>query len=474
MSVNKSVSDSVPKMDTSNVPNILQVGEIDTFDQMDISSDVLDPIVNNQTSCRFVLQNKGYLHDGSRITVCLKGNASTVAGLNFPLQLGVHSLIRRATLRVGGNTVSEVDDYNFFKAFESMFLSSEINNDREAVMSARAMNHDLQYIDTLGAQSNTSADSYDLSIGGQEYDGGGLTSAYWLNVNNSPVFSITLGELFPFLKGMTLPLFAMKEEVIIDLLWEPGGTSTGRACVNVNASSGTVLDMDLTQTKLVADYIFYDGAVMSQRLNQINSQGATFNYNDYRLTKTSLSVADAQNSVRNLGGAGRVIPRIFTSINDDNRTDRFILNKYSAVAPARDYSSGAKSNGTLTTNIRMNDFFVFPIDLSNSAVLFDKTVRAFGSFPFVTREEYSAEGNVLSSRTFNGVAQNGSTGLLGNFFYQCYKLPAGRVNARGLELTTQMVSLPALAAGKTYTQRTYIEVQKVAQLKNGFMTVGFR
>ena len=105
--MNECVSYSVPKMDTSNVPNIRQVGEIDTFDQMDISSDVLDPIVNNQTSCRFVLQNKGYLHDGSRITVCLKGNASTVAGLNFPLQLGVHSLIRRATLRVGGNTVSE-------------------------------------------------------------------------------------------------------------------------------------------------------------------------------------------------------------------------------------------------------------------------------------------------------------------------------------------------------------------------------
>ena len=475
MSVNETVSDSVPKMDTSNVPNILAVGEIDTFDQMDISSDVLDPIINNQTSCRFVLQNKGYLHDGSRITISLKGNASTTAGLNLPLQLGVHSLISRATLRVGGNTVSEVDDYNFFKAFESMFISSEINNDREAVMSGRAMNHDLNYNDVLGAQSNTLASSYDLSIGGQEYDGGGLTSAYWLNVNNSPVFSVTLGELFPFLKGMTLPLFAMKEEVIIDLLWEPGSAgTTGRACVNPNASSGTQLDMDLTQTKLVADYMFYDGAVMSQRLDQINSQGATFKYNDYRLTKTSLSVADAQNSVRNLGGAGRVVPRIFTSINDDNRTDRFILNKYSAVAPQRDYTNAAKFNGTLTTNIRMNDFFVFPIDLSNSAVLFDKTVRAFGSFPFVTREEYSGEGNVLSSRTFNGVAQNGSTGLLGNFFYQCYKLPAGRVNARGLELTTQCNSLPTLATGKTYTQRTYIEVKKVAQLKNGFMTIGFQ
>ena len=95
-----------------------------------------------------------------------------------------------------------------------------------------------------------------------------------------------------------------------------------------------------------------------------------------------------------------------------------MLNKYSAIAPARDYASPTKENGTLTTNIRMNDFFVFPIDLSNSAVLFDKTSRAERSFPFVTREEYCAEGDVLSSEQFHGVAQNGSTGLLGNFFFQ--------------------------------------------------------
>jgi len=121
----------------------------------------------------------------------------------------------------------------------------------------------------------------------------------------------------------------------------------------------------------------------------------------------------------------------------------------------------------------MNDFFVFPIDLSNSAVLFDKTARSQQSFPFVTREEYSAEGDVLSSENFHGTAQNASKGLLGNFFFQSYKLPVGRVNARGLELTTKCDALPALSAGQTYTQRTYIEIEKVAELRDGFLTVGF-
>ena len=460
-----------PKMDEGNIPDLIKVGEIQSNMAMDVTSDVLDPIVCNDTSCRWVLQNKGYLHDGSRITLAVKKNASTADGAFFPLGIGCHSLIRRATLRVGGNTVDETDDYNFFKSYESMFISNEMNKDRESVMSGRQVCHEFVYDNTAGSQSNSAADSYGLDTGVEPF-GGALKNRVYTDLNNEPTFSVTLGELFPFLKGKNLPLFAMKQEVMIDLVWEPL-SSTGRVSVDSNASSGTQFKIDTTQVKLVADYIFYDGAEMSQRLDKFMKTPTQFVYKDYRLTKTSLSVDNAKNSVRNLGGAGRIVTRVITGIHDDNRTDRYMLNKYSAIAPARDYASGTKQNGTLTTNIRMNDFFVFPIDLSNSAVLFDKTSRSEKSFPFVTREEYSAEGDVLTSEQFHGTAQNGSTGLLGNFFFQSYKLPVARINARGLELTTKCDALAALSGSQTYTQRTYIEIEKVAELRDGFLTVGF-
>tara|TARA_R100000734_G_C3318916_1_gene113753 strand:+ start:3988 stop:5424 length:1437 start_codon:yes stop_codon:yes gene_type:complete len=475
-SVQEELPVAPPKMDASNVPAMLQAGRIDSNMMMDVSSDVLDPIIVNDTTCRFVLTNKGYLHDGSRITLGVLKNASVADGAFFPPSLGVNSLIRRATLSIGGNVVSETDDYNHFKAYESMFLSSEINKSRESVMSGRSMAHDFRMVETSGSQSNTAADSYGLD-NGMDYNGGALSLPQFLDVNNEPTFSVSLAQLFPFMKGVNLPLFAMKQEIIIDLVWEPLST-TGRCSVNTNASSGTEFKIDTNNVKLVADYIFYDGEKMAADLNTYMTQETNFAYNDYRLTKTTLSVADAKNSVRNLGGAGRMVTKIITGINDDNRTDRFILNKYSAVAPDRDYTSpsasNVRNNGTLTANVRMNDFFVFPIDLSNSAVLFDKTTRAEGGLPFVTREEYSAEGDVLTSATFEGTAQNASKGLLGNFFFQSYKLPAGRVNARGLELTTKMDSLPALAGSNTYTQRTWIEIGRVAQLKGGFLTSGFR
>lgn len=469
--IEETVAVSAPKMDSSNVPDLIRVGAIQTNMSMDVSSDVLDPIVNNQTNCRFVLTNKGYLHDGSRITICCKGNSSTAEGAFFPLGVGVHSLIKRATLRVGGNTISETDDYNHLTAFSSIFLSNEINRERESFMSGRAIAHQFRYNDTAGAQSNSAADTYGLA-NINDYNGTDLQCPLQQDVNNAPVFSVTLAELFPFMKGLNLPLFAMKQAVTIDLVWED--SVGGRISVNANnADIGSSVEMDLTETKLVADHIFYDGEVMSQQLEAINSRATNFAYNDYRLTKTTLSVDDAKNSVRNLGGAGRVVSKVITFINDDNRDERFICNKYSAVAPDRDYASGVKSNGTMTTNIRYNDFFVFPIDLSNTAVLFDKLSRAQFSLPFVTREEYAAEGNILTANTFEGNAQNASTGVLGNFFFQAYKLPSGRVNARGLELTTQCDALPALAGTNKYTQRTYIEIARVAVLENGFLTAGF-
>jgi hypothetical protein len=451
------------------------VGAIQTNMSMDVHSDVLDPIVCNQSNCRFVFQNKGYLSEGSRITLAVEGNAATTAagqGAFFPVNVGVHSLIRRATLSVGGQTICEIDDYNHFKAFESMFLSSEINRDREAYMSGRCLAHDFRYNASANADgnSNTKADSYGFATN-MEYDGGALLVQPELNINNKPVFSVTLGELFPFMKGTNLPLFAMKQEVIIDLVWEPAGS--GRVSINDNLDLGATPPQIITsEVKLVADYIFYDGQIMSQQLNSMMGKSTTFAYNDYRLTKTSLSVADAKNSVRNLGGAGRLVTKVITFLNDDGRNASFITNKYGAVAPSRDYVSATKLNNTLTTNIRMNDFFVFPIDLSNSAVLFDKTSRAVGSVPFVTREEYSGEGNTLTSATFEAHAQNGSSGLEGNFFFQAYKLPAGRVNARGLELTTKFSDLE-VPDDTTYTQRTYIEIKRIAVLENGFLTSGF-
>ena len=86
--IQETLAISPPKLDESNVPDLIKVGQIESNMAMDVTSDVLDPIVCNDSSCRFVFTNKGYLHDGSRITLAVKKNASTADGAFFPLGVG--------------------------------------------------------------------------------------------------------------------------------------------------------------------------------------------------------------------------------------------------------------------------------------------------------------------------------------------------------------------------------------------------
>ena len=118
--------------------------------------------------------------------------------------------------------------------------------------------------------------------------------------------------------------------------------------------------------------------------------------------------------------------------------------------------------GVLTTNIKKNDKFLYPIDRTNTALHFHAVKDTEGMLPFVTRDEYSRQGGATTDGTYWGVDQN--TNLRGKFFYNAYKINDGeRVGTRGLELHNKYVTLPAGA----YTGRCWIECVKVAMIENG-------
>ena len=141
------------------------------------------------------------------------------------------------------------------------------------------------------------------------------------------------------------------------------------------------------------------------------------------------------------------------------------------------YNRGELSgeNGVQTMNIKYNDHFLFPIDVKNSARHFHNTAQAEGMVPFVSREEYSAEGTALTDDDFMGYSQGQLSsgniidgGLFGRFGWNSYRLNRNeRVNSRGIELFSQFQSLENVGA---YTQRSWIEIVKLTQIVDGFVT----
>ncbi len=466
----------------AQVPDLLRVSPMDTTTATDVETSILDPAVSSDSFCRFVFLNKGILHSHSKVTFSVTDDGGGDRRF-FPLGVGVASLISRAALKIGTKTVQEIDGYNYLTAYKSMFISNEHQLEREQVQSGRVVAHEFRYSDASdtagGAENNTRAPRYGLS-NGREYNGAvgavaDLNNLDWANVVKKPVFQIALSDLFPMLKQTQLPLYMMQEQVSVELTFEP--VNAQRVCVEDGV--GTVpITIDTTELKLIADYIYYPQEMMDAyaRANDTIS----ISHFDYRHSKLSVSATSTSGTtqIRNLGGAGRIVTKVITGLQSDDANDNSVLNQYHSISPERHYSFGqvptaGNNNGSLTTNLKYNDRFLYPIDVTNPARHFHNTAQAEGMVPFVTREEFCAEGVALTDDTFEGYVQNSGDagdekGVLGRFNWLAYRLNRNeRVNSRGIEYFFKYAGLNEQG---NYTQRTWLELAKQTTISGGFVT----
>jgi hypothetical protein len=155
----------------SQIPDLLKIGQIPTSTLMTIETDVLEPVVKSDSFIRFQVQNKGIWHSHSKIEFCYKDIPSDV---NLPVGVGIHSLIQRATLKCGGKTICEVDDYNQFASYQSNFLSPEALKEREQFLSGRIANSlNFEYTDRTPTDANTDYQRWRYSFGSDQQSNNG-------------------------------------------------------------------------------------------------------------------------------------------------------------------------------------------------------------------------------------------------------------------------------------------------------------
>ena len=488
----------------AGIPDLMKIGSIPVNTVQEVLTDILEPVVKSDTFCRFVFSNKGLLHSHSKIEIGLKN-----AGVNatLPINTGAYSLIERVALRVGNQTLCEIDDFAHYYAYRSLFVSSENQKEREQMTTGRSMSHCFAYADRSDVNGGT-ADGNPNEANGIALDNGrdclipsggaapgwasdgfngkggkvDATALYlprsWQNLkqkvdDDRNLYQLSLSELCPFLRHNQLPLYMMKEQVSLEIHFVNSGNTnkpSGRVALQGGGSTagasagGTAFPIDTDKLRLISDYIFYPQELMLQYANA--NSVLNFTYADYRLSKYSRSVAElASQGIRNVGGAGRVVNKLIWGLADEVVGETSLQNNYCSQSASRDYGSGAASlNNVSTFNIKYNDTFEFPIDVKNPARHFHNVNQAEGMVPFVNRAEYSSEGTSLSNRFYNGT---GIDTLTGRYFWCSQRLTAQqRINSRGIELYFKVSGLPA--TGKTYTQRVYLEMMRTATLSNGY------
>ena len=63
--------------DRGMIPDLIKIGSIPSDLSVEVDTDVLDPVVISDKFCRFVLNNKGFLHSFSKIVLAVESDATT-------------------------------------------------------------------------------------------------------------------------------------------------------------------------------------------------------------------------------------------------------------------------------------------------------------------------------------------------------------------------------------------------------------
>lgn len=478
----------------SVVPDLLRLKNIPSNLQQNIETDLLETSTFQEATAttggfaRFDLQKKGWLHSHSKLFLSLIPKAGEAIA-TFPPHIGINSVIQKAVLKIGNQTLNEIDDWNYLQVIKSAQINNETQVAREQFTTGRAIASQYMYrkVNVGGTnteQSDVSAVTYGMDNGkdytlgvaagvGNNFEGANLlpyaccqlNPASAATISESPVYSVDLSDLFPFLKTHSLPLYMIDQQMSIELHWSP---TVDKRVILAGAKAGALSSsyvIDRNELKFCADYVFYTDSDLMLRYKEANPR-IEFSFPDYRLSKSTASHTQiASGLVSNLGMANRLCSRVLTILCNDAGTDQTLLGPYSALAPNMD---AAGVTGAISYNIRYNDRFEFPVSLSNKARLFSLFTQSEG-LPFVTRKQYSNDGNggLTPFNYLNNKAQN--TGLEGNLFFLATRLTSGRVGVRGIELHYSAQGMTNLAAG--YTIRSYMEYARLAVLEGGLFSV---
>lgn len=470
------MSEKSESSDKSNQPALIQLQSLPVNTAQSVESDVLEALTFSQTEAVWEFAPKGFLHPSSTLVVGFENNANLDSAYPF-VNIGIHSLVRRAVLRTtAGRVICNCEDWNHLQSIKSMLVSNSSNKNREQYQSGRMIDYEV-IIDKNSSVKSTSG--YGLS-NGLEYNLKstdaleGLSAQPHLKHSAGSTLQIKLHDLFPYMKsGNQLPLYLLPNERIqVQLFW----ADTTKRIAGTDAQFNQELKLDRAKCKIISDHVFYPAEIMDKIRDEYEGGGRTFEYVDYRLSKQSLSTTKVgEESTRNIGGAGMVVNKVLWGFQNPNDTTKSLLGEYNNQGGLALASGNANA---LTSNLYLNGEYLFPIDVKNEARQFHNLKEACGMVPFVSRQSYCGSGVGGLSNVASGEFEKRKCGdfLGGKFFAQGFHLKGlnTRIDQKGIDIKSAltMVNIDAQPI-KTYTQRAWLEIRRYIIIKDGHLECYF-
>ena len=349
-------------------PDILRPQPLERAVDVEVETNILEPVSHQYNSrdgghTRWVFPAKAVLNAPNTAMVfeIVNGESNgegTDRRLAFPLMTGGVAMIRRLTLRCGGQIISQVNECALYNTIKNIFKSQAY---KQNVLDVRHGSQSSQKLKILRNQSgSTPVTGYTLGAGLSGYhqitnDDIDVQNTWGHNIisdtdvqhlfqkdkllrnfNNrglGPEMSIRLGDLMNFFEDNNLPLMAMAQTEL-ECEWTPGPSATARydalnqspVIVNNLALAGTTAGLNIgfaAPPVLTLDYIHYPEDEQAKIINQVQSQGLRLNFTEVVTTfgiNPEKGAGDGTTEVASnhiLGMAGKEVKKIYVVKNLD-------------------------------------------------------------------------------------------------------------------------------------------------------------
>ena len=289
------------------LPSVLQTKTLERPENQDINTDILRPVNFSQTGAKFVFERKGILDSNSQLQLAQivvdSNDPTNFTGSYLPTSTGATAMVKRAFLTIGGRRISNLDDVGHYNTWKRLHFSNEY---KKGIVIPKQGGNDVfcgSASRTIAANSDTAinARGFDVPYGtlgreSSEYGISEVSATFGTQVAaetdtrdlrrnmignteaNTSIFVIGLSQLIPFLQGVQLSLFAIKEEVALNLEWADDGfghrfyppqTAPDAAAVAAADCKSTMVE---SKCLIMADYLFYPD-LMEDLAEEIMSRG---------------------------------------------------------------------------------------------------------------------------------------------------------------------------------------------------------
>ena len=389
---------------SSQLPDILKVQTLPTISNMEIKTEVLDPITSSTSEIVFQIPKNGILDGGSFVSLAVT-TATGVSDAFFPLQTGIHGLIKSAFLMSGSKVIASTEDYGHYATMIRQFETPEHRAYVEQVKSGNAMDRfcevdnatgrimpkDLQY--NTFANDNTARAVVPAFIKPTDSD------------DTTPVFSVPLSQLIPFMRSRQLPLFSMKENVFLRLILNTQTTADGSVCCFSSASaSSKVITPSFSNIKFYSDHLYYPQDMMNATAKAVYSDnGLSYIYEDSLLTThqlpavanpTSPAVTE-QRIERDIAVSGKVVRSILISEKETGKAHN-LLGLYHSEADLTDREY----------NFRINEQRYYDRDIKTPSMKYTELSKVMAKPLQVPQQLYSIDADTNKANADNTLNQN--------------------------------------------------------------------